>query len=57
MALDDGGRALYDAVLELARSTGCYNVTPNVWTCNESAMQFYEVCGLKPQKVGMEVIL
>lgn len=51
------GRALYDAVLELARSAGCYNVTLNVWTCNESAMRFYEACGLKPQKVGMEVIL
>lgn len=51
------GRALYEAVLELARGTGCYNVTLNVWSCNESAMRFYEACGLKPQKVGMEVIL
>lgn len=51
------GRALYEAVLELARGTGCYNVTLNVWSCNEDAMRFYEACGLKPQKVGMEVIL
>lgn len=51
------GRALYEAVLELARSMGCYNVTLNVWTCNPGAMAFYERCGLKPQKVGMEVIL
>lgn len=51
------GRTLYEAVLDLARNTGCYNVTLNVWTCNESAMRFYEKCGLKPQKVGMEVIL
>ena len=51
------GRALYQAVLDLARGSGCYNVTLNVWTCNESAMRFYERCGLKPQKVGMEVIL
>ena len=51
------GRALYQAVLDLARGNGCYNVTLNVWTCNESAMRFYERCGLKPQKVGMEVIL
>ena len=51
------GRALYEAVLDLARSTGCYNVTLNVWTCNPGAMAFYERCGLKPQKVGMEVIL
>ena len=51
------GSALYQAVLDLARGSGCYNVTLNVWTCNESAMRFYERCGLKPQKVGMEVIL
>ena len=51
------GRTIYDAVLEFAREQGCYNVTLNVWSCNESAMRFYEKCGLKPQKVGMEVIL
>ncbi len=51
------GRTLYDAVLAFARENGCYNVTLNVWSCNESAMRFYEKCGLKPQKVGMEVIL
>ena len=51
------GRTLYDAVLALARETHCYNVTLNVWSCNQSAMRFYEKCGLKPQKVGMEVIL
>ena len=36
---------------------GCYNVTLNVWSCNTAAMKFYESCGLKPQKVGMETIL
>ncbi|MDE5678973.1 MAG: GNAT family N-acetyltransferase, partial [Lachnospiraceae bacterium] len=51
------GRALYEAVLAFARTQGCYNVTLNVWSCNESALRFYEACGLKPQKVGMEVIL
>lgn len=51
------GTVLYEAVLQLARNTGCYNVTLNVWACNESAMAFYERCGLKPQKVGMETIL
>lgn len=51
------GRALYEAVLDLARRMGCYNVTLNVWSCNESAMRFYESCGLKPQKIGMEMIL
>ena len=51
------GKALYDYVLSYAKENGCYNVTLNVWSCNESAMRFYEKCGLKPQKVGMEVIL
>ena len=51
------GRQLYDEALALARQAGCYNVTLNVWSCNEAAMRFYEKCGLKPQKVGMEQIL
>ena len=51
------GKSLYEAVLALARESGCYNVTLNVWTLNEGAMKFYEKCGLKPQKVGMETIL
>ena len=51
------GSALYDAVLDFARESGCYNVTLNVWSCNPAAMRFYESRGLKPQKVGMEVIL
>ena len=51
------GKKLYEYVLEFARKEDFYNVTLNVWSCNESAMRFYEKCGLKPQKVGMEVIL
>ena len=51
------GSTLYNAVLDFAREQDCYNVTLNVWSCNESAMKFYENCGLRPQKVGMEVIL
>ena len=51
------GRTLYDSVLQFAREQGCYNVTLNVWCCNEKAMRFYEACGLKQQKIGMEVIL
>ena len=51
------GQALYKAVLALARSMGCYNVTLNVWSCNPGAIAFYEKCGLKRQKIGMEVIL
>lgn len=51
------GRQLYEAVLDYARANGCYNVTLNVWACNEAAVKFYEKCGLKPQKIGMETIL
>lgn len=51
------GKTLYNAVLDFARENGCYNVTLNVWSCNENAMKFYENCGLKPQKIGMETIL
>ena len=51
------GKQLYEFVLAYARSQGCYNVTLNVWTCNQGAMKFYEKCGLTPQKIGMEKIL
>lgn len=51
------GKQLYDFVVEYAKSESCYNLTLNVWSCNVSAMKFYEKCGLVPQKVGMEVIL
>ena len=51
------GSRLYAYVLEFARQSGCYNVTLNVWACNESAKAFYEKCGLVPQKYGMEVLL
>ncbi len=51
------GKALYDAVLDYARQQGFYNVTLNVWTLNPGAQRFYEKMGMKPQKVGMEVIL
>ena len=51
------GKMLYDAAVDFAREHGCYNLTLNVWSCNESAMKFYRSCGLKEQKVGMEVIL
>lgn len=49
--------ALYQQVLAYAKSLGCHSVTLNVWCGNDSAMAFYEKCGLKPQKIGMEKIL
>lgn len=51
------GTALYDAVVKMARDAGCYNLTLNVWSCNPSAMAFYQARGLVPQKIGMEMIL
>ena len=51
------GRTLYEAALALAKEEGCYNLTLNVWSCNESAMGFYQAMGLVPQKIGMEKIL
>ncbi len=51
------GKQLYECVVDFAKQNSCYSVTLNVWSCNESAMKFYESCGLVPQKVGMEAIL
>ena len=51
------GKTLYEYVLNFAKENDFYNVTLNVWSLNENAMRFYEKCGLKPQKVGMEVVL
>ena len=51
------GKALYDYIVDFARKNKCYNITLNVWAFNEEALRFYEKCGLKAQKIGMEVIL
>lgn len=51
------GRQIYDYVLDIARQSGCYNVTLNVWECNPGAKKFYEKCELQVQKTGMEKIL
>ena len=51
------GRTLYAAALAMARENGCYNVTLNVWSCNPTAMRFYESLGMQQQKIGMEQVL
>ena len=51
------GSALYRFVVDYARGCGCHNVTLNVWSCNPSAMAFYERMGLKPYRIGMERVL
>ena len=50
------GRELYEAAVKLAKESQCHNLTLNVWSCNPSAMRFYEKCGLTPQKVGMDLV-
>ena len=49
--------ALYQRTCEFAKSLGCHAVTLNVWCGNDQAMHFYEKMGMKPQKIGMEVII
>ena len=51
------GTLLYNYVKNYARETGCYNLTLNVWECNESAKKFYEKQGLTAQKTNLETIL
>lgn len=51
------GKELYTACVDLAKENDCYNLTLNVWSCNESAIGFYRACGLLPQKIGMEKII
>lgn len=51
------GKELYEAAVTLAKDSGCYNLTLNVWSCNAAALRFYEAQGLVPQKVGMELLL
>ena len=50
-------QALYARAIEYAKEIGCDALTLNVWCGNDRAMRFYEKCGLKPQKIGMETIL
>lgn len=51
------GKALYEYVHEYAQSTGCHNITLNVWEGNDPALSFYRNMGMKVQKTTMEVIL
>ncbi|MBQ3105394.1 MAG: GNAT family N-acetyltransferase [Lachnospiraceae bacterium] len=51
------GRQLCEHVKTYARKNGYYNITLNVWSLNEAALGFYEVCGFLPQKIGMELLL
>lgn len=51
------GSEIYEYVKNYARKIGCYNLTLNVWECNEGARRFYEAMGLVPRNTTMETIL
>lgn len=48
------GQQLYQNVVKYAKENDFYHITLNVWCLNESAMKFYEKCGLTPLKIMME---
>ena len=52
-----GGGIGIPPMLELAKELSCDAVTLNVWCGNDSAQRFYETCGLRQQKIGMEKVL
>ncbi len=49
--------SLYNHALEYSRSQKCQYLTLNVWCGNESAVKFYEKCGLRPRNIMMEMPL
>ena len=51
------GTLLYQAAVALAKEMGLNRVTLNVWAFNESALAFYEKCGMKVQRMIMELPL
>ncbi len=48
------GASLYEYVVAFAKMHNFDNITLNVWALNPTAYQFYEKCGMKPQKIIME---
>ncbi len=51
------GKAVYAHIVDYAKALGYDSVTLNVWSFNENAKRFYESLGMKPQKIGMEMLL
>lgn len=51
------GKALFEAVKELASELNCDNIELNVWEFNESAIRFYEKMGMTTQRRCMELKL
>lgn len=51
------GKVIFDYIKNFAKEQGCYNLTLNVWACNEGALKFYQKMGLQIQKQEMEALL
>ena len=51
------GKLLFDRCREKADALGCRNLELGVWTFNESAIAFYESCGMKTRTLRMELKL
>ncbi len=51
------GSELYEYATAVAKESGCYRITLNVWSFNESAEKFYQRKGLSPLKTVMEYVL
>ena len=51
------GKSLYEHVVKFAQQNDYYNITLNVWSLNPGAQAFYESLGMKPYRIGMEMIL
>lgn len=51
------GSQLYHYVRDYAKDNGFHDITLNVWSCNPTAIKFYESIGLSPYKTCMEELL
>lgn len=51
------GRLLMAATKQKAIDENCHNCELNVWVFNETAVKFYESCGMTKQRMYMEYIL
>lgn len=51
------GKILMEATKQKAIDAGCHICDLNVWAFNETAIKFYESCGMTKQRIYMEYIL
>lgn len=48
------GKAIFQAIEAYAKEIGCDNLTLNVWAFNQSALAFYQMMDMQPQRIIME---